>query len=481
MVTAYSNLSVYKGQFTGEDEPFQWIAVTNLIHTLRNGNLMESVYILATQDQPPLRYILSIPGILIWPHSEIGLRLIAIIFSFIMTYQIYRLGTEIGGESVGVLSSLLIAASGVYNWTSMAFGWSIIVTCMILVTRMLCTGSLNFESGDGKKKYALSNLLIIVMFLINTGNILFFITLSLIALWENRKRINLWLLHTIPAGLFYALYYLFFFFYAVSLWSPTGKPIGQLAHNLARAGGVSAGGLSPLIDNLKGINAYFFPYLSWIVLVALLWTLAVNQKKVFVWFSLYIFSWSFLLSISTAQYFLLFFIALMPFGIKALFELVKPYQFKLGGAICFCLILMWNQTLFINHYGSNDPNYPYSYLKYGMAAISRQHNIYEPYSSISSDLRRLLKYKNGFVSDLSGSFAIFYYRKDMVEIGSAGFMGILGSKNFRLIYNHAKLCFQPAWDSAFMTVVLTTHIICPQNIDQVYAYPRSKIRIYTLK
>jgi hypothetical protein len=478
VVTAFSNIAVYGGQFTGEDESNQWVTTIRLIYSMNHGDIGEFGRVMLLQDQPPLRYLLSIPGVMLWPHTEFGLRLVAILFSFVMTYQLYRLGVETGGEFVGVWSSLLIAASGVYNWTSMAFGWSITVVCMILVIRMLRSGPLLLDNPDGKKRFVRSNLLVMVMFLVNTGNILFFFTLSAIVLWMNRKNWKQGLFFTGMAALYYACYYIVFFGLAAR-FDPAGEPVGQLAHNLQRSNEILTG-IGPLVANLQGINAYFFPYLAWLILGLSLFALVKRERIVLAWLSLYLLAWTFLFSVSTAQYFLLFFIAVFPFGLVELSRKLHPRQANFGYAFLLILVLLWNQQLFINRYGSDDPDYPTKLIRLGSAEITRQHNIYEPYTSIVGDLKPILRKGNFFVADVSGSFTTFYYRKDPVEEGDGNYAGLLESKKFPVVFDAVDQCYQPGWVTSMVSVVVTKSDFCLGGIEKIYSYPRSKIRVYLL-
>src|SRR4051794_22397994 len=95
LVALLSQSAIYTGQFYGEDEALQWMYVTRMIAAVRTLDITGFIRPLAIVPHPPLRYFLSMPGTLLFPHAEFGVRLGAIIASLYMTYLVYQLGKEL--------------------------------------------------------------------------------------------------------------------------------------------------------------------------------------------------------------------------------------------------------------------------------------------------------------------------------------------------------------------------------------------------
>lgn len=476
-ITALSHSAVCCGQFRGEDEASQLKSAEWMISSIRYVAIPQFSRTIATQPHPPLRYILAMPGIILFPHSEFGLRFVAILISFYMTYQVIKLGQDLGGNVVGFTSGALIACSPVYNWTSTAFAWSLTVTMLIHSVRLLRSNSLDIQTPSGEKTFTLVHIFVAVAFLINTGNILFFVSTLLVYFIHNSRRLHALVRLSWPFILFYGLYYAFFLIvipYVGAEFLNLTVPFGQLNQNLTRAEW-SYLNYTSFLDNIKGINGYFIPYVSWVVLICALSYLIRYERVIAIWISIFVAAWSFYITSGTHQYFLLVFITIFPFGVKFICDKLGAKRFVILSIVIGIAISSWNYQLFIKPYGTNDPNYPTSLLIWGHATISRVHNISQPFDELANDIDELLTENKFFVHDISGSFTIFYYPSTKQK-----YAGQFGSDKYQYEYHLARDCYNTVGRFDDVSVIVTFKHLCPEQVEKHITYPKSNINLYLL-
>ena len=469
--------AVYQGQFFGEDETLQLEYTSRLIDAIHTLDPVLFLRTMATPVHPPLRFLLAIPGVLIFPHSEFGTRIGAILFSLYMTYLVYALGKDLGGTRVGFISGLLIAISPVYNWTSMAFGWSVIVTALLLGVRLLRNHTLDLATAEGRKACIQVNLLVIAAFLTNTGCVLFFVSTGLVYLIYNLRRFWQVVKAFVPFVAFYALYYFVNFVavpYIAETYFNVTTPFGQLSQNAARAG-MSYLNITSLMENLQGINGYFLPYVAWIVLACAIYYLVRHEWTIALWLSVYAVGWSFILTGGSHQYFLLVFIVMVPFCVKFIHDRVGLRALYGGTVILVLLMALWNYQIFLKPYGSDDPQYPHALIKAGNVTLGRVHNISEPYEQIGADIDRLLTGNDTFIHDVSGSFTMFYYP-------STRYAGQFGSAAYPYDYDQSGDCYRVEEDYEDVAIIVTIRELCDTSAmhaaQTLYTYDNSMLQLF---
>jgi hypothetical protein len=455
-LAAISNFPLVSGQFRGEDEVLQLSVARTIVSQVHPWQGFESLRLVANtfsvQDQPPMRFILALPGVALFPLSELGVRLIPIILSMVMTLQVVLVGRKLGGAAVGYCSGFLVSCSGVYNWTSMAFGWSLIV-CMLLWSEELLIGA-KFGLGDAgeRRKFRQINGCLVIAFLVNTSFVLFFGSVMLVYAWFNRRSLSKLIFSALPFGVFYFLYYIYFLFfipwYAQHI---TGDPsmFGQLQHNLDRARYVYFG-TAALVDNLRGLNAYVFPFFSWVLLILALFELARFHRSVLVWLAPFMLAWSFFLQVESQQYFVLCFIVLIPFAVWSCVRLLGNRTTIIAIAAALPWVMLWNYTIFIRPYPSL--NGASDWLDAGWALATRRHNVVMPYAEIGRQLDRV---PGSFVHDIEGCFTLFYYTDRT------------GDPELK---HHSRLLFLPLGKSPFLPgKSVDTCLLAPEIEPQVNA------------
>lgn len=487
LIASWSNMPLFDGQFHGEDEAGQLFdcqqIISALLHDPFPSAAIETGKILSFSYHPPLRRLLCLPGVLIFPNSEFGLRILAIIFSLFMTYQAIKLGGDIGGRLVGYLSGLFIACSAVYNWTSMAFGWSVTVSILIMTMRLLRKECLNVTQPEGVKAIHGINLLLIIAFLINTGNGLFFLSTITILIAANRAHWRELARHLAPYFLFYFAYIAYFFilvpFVALYRYGRDPTATGQLFQHLKRAEGHL--GYETLISNLEGVNAYFLPYMGLLLLALSLYYLTRYERRVLVWVSYFVLAWSFWFVHNTQQYFLLVFISVVPFGVNALVELTKSKRALLFSAFVFSISLVsWNYFLFHKKYGELD--YPYILLEMGLGTAERIHNIVMPYEKIARDVETFIEDDGLFVHDISGSFSMFYYKDIVDELHHSMYAGQLGSESYSVRLDVDHDCYRiSGLAGGNVKIAVTRRELCVDDYRYRIDYRSSRIKTYILR
>jgi 4-amino-4-deoxy-L-arabinose transferase-like glycosyltransferase len=483
LLFVYSHSGVAIGQFSGEDEVLRMRTSLYIINSLQHPyNLMahkDTIYNLSTVNQPPLRFLVITVGLLFLPMSEFALRFGAMLFSGLMVYLTLRLGTELGGRTVGLCSAFFVAASGVFNWTSMAFSWSVIVCCFLQMSRIFNRGSYHASHPRFYKDYLLINLLIFTAFLINTGVATVFAGCVLWHLVGNRRQGLKVLAFILSPGLLYALYYLYFFVFvpfAIGDFDGTFVVYGQLKQTLYRSGGAHLN-YESFFNNLKELNAYYLPFVSWILLICSLVQLFLRKRPEFIAFSLYALIWSFYLANSTGQYFLLFYTALVPFGIWCLHERLKGKRLiYLTVGLCV-LMMVWNYFLFLKPY--KPQTYPKWLIDTAWAKTTRRHNIRRPYRQMGRDLDQVLSKDGKFLHDLSGCFTAYYYTDSGPSYPHSKFAGALGRGQNDTVYDEDRGCYiwRPMAGSKVQAIV-SQKKLCDDQVRLVKEYELTGIRLY---
>ena len=484
LLFVYANSAVAVGQFSGEDEILQMRTslhiVNSLMHPASLAQHKDTIYSLSTSSHPPLRFFMSALGLALLPMSEFALRFGAIWLSGLMVYLVLRLGAELGGKTVGLCAAFMVVCSGVFNWTSMAFGWSGIVCCLLQVSRIFNKGSFRAGHADFKKDYLYINLLLFIGFLINTGVVSVFAGCMLWYLVGNRKQSIATLIFIISPGLVYAGYYAYFFVLvplALGGFDGTFVIFGQLRQNLVRSGWAHLN-YDSFLENLEAINAYYLPYFSWLLLGGIVVQLYRRKRPEFIAYGLNALLWCFYLAGGTGQYFVLLFTALLPFGVWLMAERLGGRRLVWFTAGVCGLMLIWNWFVFIKVY--QPLQYPHSLTDRLFAAPTRKHNVVYPYAQAGEELDRIFDKKPGlFVHDLGGSFHTYYYTDRGPSQPHSRFGGALGDSENQVRRDTMRGCFiwTPKPGSKTRAIV-SRRQLCPDRVEQVKSYEQAGLWVY---
>jgi hypothetical protein len=472
-----SNLRILDGQ-VGDDEANQLTVVVQILHRLRHGNLVGVVKVLSQVDQPPLRYLLSLPGLALFPQTGFGLRLGAVLVSFAMTWAIFQLGRELGGEVVAWVSAGLVAVSAAYDLTSNAFGWSVIVLALVQCIRLLRRSSLDLTERDERRRFLVINGWLALAFLTNTGTILFAATTLAMYGWRNRRVPAVAARAFAPVIGFYAIYHLYFFV-VVQLVGERffGKKgvFGQLQHLYERAGG-SSPNIRDFLNGLQAVNGHFLPFVGWGLLAASLAYLVRNERRVLLWLAPFWLVWAFYMRLDTTQYFVLPVIATIPFGVQWIVT-----HLRRAGLVALAAAAVgfaaWNLALFVKSY--SETSYPDGVLTATYSRVVFQENLYEPYARIARDLNGILVRDDRWIHDLSGGLSEFYSNPDRSGFVDPRFAGRVGSAAFPTRFDAAARCYRLR--APGIRVAVTRRPLCPAEVERTIRYPGSAIRLYVLR
>jgi glycosyltransferase involved in cell wall biosynthesis len=483
MVAIGNQIPMIHGQFRGEDELMQrWtsIQILNAYHsegfvagTKTMGGLLLNEY------HPPLRFLLSLPGLILFPDIELGVRFGAILCSLVMVWMLGRLGTDVGGTTCGWLTAAFVACSGVFAWTSMAFGWSVTVVALAWAARRLMVAPLNLESAAGWSAFRFANIAVLIAFLINTGNILFFLGLLLLfAPWgEPWRAWRLLFRKSLSFILFYGLYYATISVFDMNREeSHTG---GQFLQNMTRLKGIHLGADS-FMENIAGIQVYWLPLVGPLLLAIAVGTAWKQCRRILVWFAPFLLAWSFVLHGNSQQYFLLASLVLLPWGIAGWICAMRKKGLMPISSVLLILTLLWNIAIFVRPYSEND--HPAASLRRWGIRAERFHNLVVPYDAIARDVNSILVMKpGGLIHDLEGAFTGYYFL-DIPALGShSRNLEALGSSKFPIIPSGQNkwLLAGKAYDQ--IAVVVTRKELVSDRIIRSMSYPGSSIRVYELE
>jgi hypothetical protein len=487
LVAAFSNLPLIYGQFSGDDEPLlAWTCtkIANQFHDWKGIRSLINVGLIFSYDtQPPLRYLLALPGMIAFPGREFGFRAVSVLFSLLMTWQVIKLGKELGGLKVACVSGVVVAVSAIYNWTSMAFGWSVAVTMLILAMRTLRVASLNLADAVEIRNLLRVNLCLIVAFLINTGNILFFAMTALLYGWANRNRWRALIKPFAPIVYFYVLYYAYFIGfvsrYSVSV-AGANKPQGQISQNAGRWAQAHLN-VTSLLENLQTLNGHYVPYLAWVFFACAAAYLIKKELRVAIWLVPFVLAWSFFLIGNTGQYFILASVCGVPFAVAWLNEHLPHRAFTTVLIVLIATMASWNGIMFVKPYRQTD--YPERILEWGYARRGYHHNVVLPWRRISADATRRLGEDGRFVDNVDGAFSLFYCKDDPRDFAHSRRAGRLGDISFPTSYDVQRRCLRIMFDPAITRVrtVVTEQDLCASDNVEKTSYPGSRVKVYVLR
>jgi hypothetical protein len=475
-IIALSNLRILNGQ-VGDDEANQLTVCVQILHRLRHGNLLGVFKVLSQVDQPPLRYLLSLPGLALFPQTGFGLRLGSVLVSLAMTYAIVQLGRDLGGEIVGWASGALVAVSAAYDLTSNAFGWSVIVLALVQSIRILRRSTLDLTEREERRRFLVLNGWLALAFLTNTGTILFAAaTLALYAV-RNRQHAPAAARAFAPVLAFYAVYHLYFFvlvqLVGERFFAKKGV-FGQLQHLYERAGG-SSPNMSDFLKGLQAVNAHFLPFAGWGLLAASLAYLVRHERRVLVWLAPFWLVWGFYMRLDTAQYFVLPVLATIPFGVRWIVERGRRGGLVALGAAAVAFAA-WNLALFVAPY--TETEYPSGVLTATYSRVVFHENETQPYVPIARDLNRILVGGERWIGDVSGGLSEFYANPDRAQFVDPRFAGRLGTPDFPARFDAAGRCYRPA--APGIRVAVTELRLCAAGVVRTIDYRGSRIRLYVL-
>jgi|GEM_PF-6205946 len=406
--------SVAFTQFRGESEMQNLNSVNDLLNSLKSFNIVDFFKILISQYHPPARYIISLPFVCIFGPLEFSLRLANILFWIGVSIIAFFIGEKLLDTWCGFFSGLLIGTAGLFGIEAIGSTHGYLTFwIMLLILHILKNPSFSLKTKNDRKNFFIGNLFLSIGFLGFTSIIPIIFTYNLIyfyyAVKERPITVKHFILYLIPFIIFYITYYFIFlgipyYFYKNNLLD---NYVGQLYQNIYRKSS-SQLNIHSFISNLKGINGYFFPFLSWLILVIGSIYLFKTNKHIYLMIIGYAILFSFYIYGNTSNHFLSYFIWIIPMSTAFIITYIKKYSIILL-SILMVLVISWSIIIHVIRY--KEKTYPHFLLTYTYSETFRINNIVRPVRQIADDLKKYLDKDEYYLCLTDG--AIIFYAKDI--------------------------------------------------------------------
>ncbi len=476
-------LTIMDAQFRHEDEVLTLRVSAYLAHLIRNAGVKAFVQRLISSYQPPARYIVVLPFVSILGASEAVLRLPNIFLWVAVCMVAANIGWHLAGCWGGFFSGTLLAVSGLFDIEAMGLGHAgETLWIMLLINLLLSVSGRYIRASQIHKKYLLGGLYCAVGFVwftallpVCAGYHTFYgiIILHGQKSWKNFKK---YLLLTLPFAGFYLVYYAIFFGWpAYLVYSGQSGSLGQLHHNLRRAD-TSHLNITSMIQNLRALNWYVFPFFSWILLIAGMIYQARYHTKIFAILLGYGVLWSFYLSGNTAQHFFAYFCWLIPFGIAAFERVTTGWNKKIYLRLSWIVIVMtglWTYQTHIKTY--TYATYPEHLLSAVWGQTLWRNNIHRPMEEMAQQLQRILTPSDQFIVLSDGAFPLYYFRDERyLQNFKRSQLGLLSEGESTCLHLPEEARRKRKIRAA---VSYTNQNFCAEDVEEIIHYPGSNLQI----
>lgn len=404
-------------QFRGEDEAVVLETGEQVVQGLQTGDLSGIARAIGTSYQPPARNLVVVPFIWLVGANEIALRLPNVLVWSATAVVGALIGSAVAGPYIGAISGLLMGVSGLFDLQAMGHGHGVLTFwIMLLLLHLVREPSLQLTDRSKSRRYVIGGLYCAAAFLWFTSAIVVAFSYHTLYAYHafaarSAERTKRYILLTAPFVLFYFAYYALFIGLPMYLYV-TGRahaPFGQYYENFVRASGGHINTTS-LMENLQGLNGYFFPFVSWGLLIAGVFYCAWRNRLVF-WVTLaYGLVFSFYLRENTSNHFLAYFSWTLPWAVAALDRVRRSLpgrgSYVLPGLVA--LVATW--TLVVHVWRYSEVSYPASLLRATYSTVVWQNNVDRPMVPIARDLRAILGPNDRFIVLTDGALHIYYFR-----------------------------------------------------------------------
>lgn len=482
--------NILHGFLQGDDEALFMTRASQILYEFRHGDMNDVRFLILGHDHPPAPIIILSFFIAILGYNVIALRLPNIILWVAVSMVATRVGWRVGGLTVGFLSGFFIAISAIYDIEALGFGMSFeVLGVLLLINVLLDHFEWNLNSPSARYKYWLGGAYLAIGYLFYTSTLpiigVYHALFAFMAYKSNPKfeTIKSYLLYTLPFIGFYLLYNLVFLgIPAYDVYAHGVAPYGQLAQNLGRAN--TALNFDSFIFNIKVMNWFILPFVSWFILGTGMWYQFRNNILIFITLLGYFLIWSFYLGGNTGQHFLAYFCWVLPFGIMAIYEFVKKRE--IFWRICtwillFSMILAWTYTTHIKMYTYE--SYPRSLISLFWAEpLGWINNIYRPMNEIAKVLDSKLGPNSKYLSLIDTSFYRFYYP----EPEGSRYLPVESAMPETRKNPDGFPCLWMSWDTIKANkiravVSYTNQSVCSELIGEVINYPGSNLKLTLIR
>lgn len=412
-------VSLLNAQFRGEDEILVLTATGQIVDGLRAFDPIAMIKPVLTADQPPGRHLLPVPFVWLLGRTELALRLPNVLAWAAAVAVAALVGRRLGGVTVGVFTALLLGLSSLYDFEAMGHGHGVATLAVLLaVLQMVAGAGWGLPDRDARRRYIRGGAACAAGFLWFTSMLpvagMYHALHGIAALRsaDRRQAIRAYIVTTLPFVAFYAAYYAIFFgvpAYAVRTGLAPAA-FGQLAHNQKRLN-TSALNVESLVLNLGGLNWFFVPYASWVIVGAGMVYQARRYPGVFALLLPYAALFSFYLQHQTSAHFLAYAVWLAPFGVAALLATTRPHLRRAMIAILAVVTVgtaVWTYVGHVRRYTAQA--FPEHLVTAVNGDLIWRNNVNRPLDAIERDLRSILGKDDRFVVTADGALPLYYFR-----------------------------------------------------------------------
>lgn len=398
---------IFTAQFHGEDELGVYVTADQLAQAFKTHDWFTIARVLVGSYHPPGRFLLATASFLIFNPSPFALRLPTFVIWVAACVLAADIAQRLTGAKAGLITGVLLGASGLFNLEALGFGHGVLTFWVMLFIWLYL---------KNPKQYLLGGIILAVGFLWFTSLLPIIGMYHLYYAWRaiKEKTIKRYIVLTLPFVVFYVLYYLIFLGVPYYAWMHgiRSRPVGQLHQNLARAGS-SQINLISFIENLKGLNWYHLPFISWLFLLAgLVWQW--RQRRQLFWIlTPYGLLFSFYIMDNSLQHFLSYYIWLLPFGVAAIWQWGSMQSQDWQGAILILLIASCVGAAAFGYIANmrryNEVTYPYTLEAAVFGSGKWRTNLIRPLPQIAADLAQHLGPADQWTVTIDGTLPMFYF------------------------------------------------------------------------
>jgi 4-amino-4-deoxy-L-arabinose transferase-like glycosyltransferase len=412
----------------GEDEATTYLNIISLYSYLSELDFLNVLKTTLQFHHPPARYYISLPFFLIFENDLWVLRLANSIMWALTCCVIYKI-SKIVLKEYAFITALLIGCSGLFSVHSLAFGLSGITLFLSLCVYELIKDQFNIDKIESlHKSFLRCNIYLFIAFLFYNTAVLFIFSLYAIFLYylykskiKNKIKSKL-TITALTFAIFYIIYYLIFVgipiyithfnglefinnFFKQSFKPDDLNPWGQYHQYISRSSKANIN-FDSFIENIKGINWAFFPFLSIIILLTAFIEIFKNYKKIFFLIILKFIVINFFFKIATIAHFLVLYSVIIPFGIKNLLSYFKNFYRT------YLIFFIFVSTTYFSYYTQikiyNEKNYPYILQKVSYGKNTWAQNLERPWGEINEFLNNNLLPNKKIFNAIDEGYQILY-------------------------------------------------------------------------
>jgi MFS family permease len=354
---------------------------------------------------------MRVPNIAIWS--------LVSVMAFLTAYRETR-------SCWSVFCGLWISLSGLYGIMISGIGFGVFTFLLMLFFYLsLSEKAFDLQSEEGGRLYFWTTIVgfIASVWFLNMLAILFsFMAMNFLVVLRSSDRRNLlWVFFkkSLPIVSLLSLYFILtvagpLFMNKFSLWPETWSQNieAQMWTHFKERFGTSKLNISSLVENLKSINAYFFPFVSWGLFgVACLQLNRLSVRSTCI-FLPYLFMINFYLRNMTGTHFIPVFVTFIPFSFIWMYKKYerRPFIVPVASFAILCVVFFWGKVLHMNKYRYGD--YPRHLVEKTFSKTYWNFNITIPSEEIDDLLEETvkLKYKN-LICDMSSAAKRYYFKR----------------------------------------------------------------------